>query len=239
MPVISTRLGAYPSVMDDVEGHVGPFQRGDAPHERVAADFLAAIVASSDDAIYSKDREALITSWNRSAERLYGYPPDEALGRPISILIPEDKRGEEFDILYRILKGEHVEHYETRRQRKDGRIVEVSISVSPVHDQNGEIIEAAVISRDITDRKQLERRIAALREAQSKSAEKQALELNDEVVQGLAAAKLALETAEYEKGIRVIGDTLARAQGIVSRLLEERQDGIEPGDLVREGAAEV
>lgn len=224
--------------MDDVEGRVARSGSGGEGIQRVAADFLAAIVASSDDAIYSKDREALVTSWNRAAERLYGYAADEVLGRPVSIIIPDEKRGEEFDILYKILAGEHVDHYETRRRRKDGEIVEVSISVSPVHDETGEIVEAAVIGRNISEQKRLERSIAALRAERAESSQKQALELNDEVVQGLASAKLALETGEHEKGVRALSDTLIRAQNLVTRLLEERKDSIEPGDLVRERAAE-
>jgi PAS domain S-box-containing protein len=147
---------------------------------QVAADFLAAIVASSEDAIYSKDREALITSWNRAAQRLYGYAADEVLGRPVSILIPEDKKGEEFDILHRILDGQRVEHYETRRQRKDGSIVEVSISVSPVHDVDGEIVEAAVIGRNITEQKRLERELRRLQEEQAHAAERQLLDQGGE-----------------------------------------------------------
>ena len=224
--------------MDDVDGHGAASSSGEGV-QRVAADFLAAIVASSQDAIYSKDREASITSWNRAAERLYGYAADEVLGRPITIIIPDDKRGEEFDILYKILAGEHVEHYETHRRRKDGSIVEVSISVSAVHDESGEIVEAAVISRNITEQKRLERSLAALRAERSQASQKQALELNDEVVQGLAAAKLALETGEHEKGVRALSDTLVRAQALVSRLLSERKDAVEPGDLIRDDPAAI
>src|SRR5688572_30813952 len=95
------------------------------PLPRDAADALAALVRSSDDAIYSKDRNAVLTSWNQSAERVYGYTAEEAIGRPISMLVPPDRSGEELDILERILKGERIQHYETERVRKDGRIVQV------------------------------------------------------------------------------------------------------------------
>lgn len=223
--------------MDDVEGHVAA--SGGEGFQRVAADFLAAIVASSDDAIYSKDREALVTSWNRAAERLYGYTAEEVLGRPVSIIIPPDKHGEEFDILNKILTGEHVDHYATHRRRKDGSIVEVSISVSPVHDETGEIVEAAVIGRNITEQRSAERRIKVLQEERATQSQRQALELNDEVIQGLAAAKLALETGEHEKGVRALTETLARAQALVSRLLNQKQESVEPGDLVRGDPADI
>src|SRR4051794_35760860 len=90
---------------------------------------LVAIVQSSEDAIYSKDRDARIRSWNPAAERLYGYAPDEVLGSPMEIIVPEKRKGEEIDILMKILAGERVEHFETERQRKDGVIIEVVISV--------------------------------------------------------------------------------------------------------------
>lgn len=114
---------------------------------------LAAIVDSSDDAIYSKDSDAVVTSWNRSAERLYGYTEAEAVGRDIAFLIPPDRRGEERVILGRILGGESIDHYETQRLTKDGAIVDVSLAISPVTDSEGEIVGASVIGRDIRDRK--------------------------------------------------------------------------------------
>lgn len=113
---------------------------------------LAAIIDSSDDAIYSKDSAARVTSWNRSAERLYGYTEAEAVGRDIAFLIPPDRRGEERVLLGRILRGESINHYETQRLAKDGSIVDVSLSVSPITDSTGEIVGASVIGRDIRDR---------------------------------------------------------------------------------------
>ena len=114
---------------------------------------LAAIIESSEDAIYSKDAHARITSWNRSAERLYGYSEQEAVGRDIAMIIPPNRRGEERAILARILEGERIEHFETQRLAKDGTLVDVSIAVSPVHDRLGDIIGASVVGRDIRDRK--------------------------------------------------------------------------------------
>jgi PAS domain S-box-containing protein len=115
-----------------------------------------AIVESSDDAIVAKDLNGVITNWNRGAYRLFGYTADEAIGKPIEMLIPLDRKAEEPDILKRIRRGERIEHYETIRRRKDGSLVEISLSVSPVKNREGRIIGAAKIARDITDRRQAE-----------------------------------------------------------------------------------
>jgi PAS domain S-box-containing protein len=111
---------------------------------------LAAIVESSDDAILTKDREGIITSWNPAAERMYGHSAEEAVGQPIAILIPRHRAGEELRILERVLAGEHVDHYESERVHRSGRLLRVSISVSPLVDESGEFIGASVIARDIT-----------------------------------------------------------------------------------------
>ena len=195
------------------------------------ANLLAAVVRSSNDAIYSKDARAQITSWNPAAEALYGYAASEVLGQPISILIPADRRGEEIDILNQILQGGRIEHYETMRVRKDGATVEVSVSVSPVHGTDGRVVEAAVIARDISERKRAEEEVA-------KAQRKQALDLNDAVVQGLASAKMALEIEDYERGLHSVAKAMASAQRIVTRLLHE-SGGLLPGDLVRSEPAVV
>jgi PAS domain S-box-containing protein len=117
-----------------------------------AALHLAAIVESSDDAILAKDIEGVITSWNRGAERLFGYTAEEAIGQPVTLLIPSDRQDEEPDILARIRRGERIEHYETIRQRKDGSQIAISLSVSPMKDARGRIIGASKIARDITER---------------------------------------------------------------------------------------
>ena len=111
---------------------------------------LAAIVESSDDAILTKDHEGIITSWNPAAERMYGYSAEEAIGQPISILIPKHRAGEERRILEQVLSGEHVDHYESERVHHSGRLLRVSISVSPLVDESGEFIGASVIARDVT-----------------------------------------------------------------------------------------
>ncbi|HKP93505.1 MAG TPA: PAS domain S-box protein [Chthoniobacterales bacterium] len=123
---------------------------------------LAAIIESSDDAIITKDLNGIITSWNASAERLFGYKPEEIIGKPILTLIPPDRQHEEPRILERIRRGERIDHYETVRQRKNGELFDISVTVSPLKTRDGRIIGASKIARDITDRVQGERR----REAQ-------------------------------------------------------------------------
>src|SRR5262245_4072189 len=107
--------------------------------------YLAAIVANSSDAILSKTLEGIITSWNTSAQRLFGYAAEEMVGQSILRLIPPERQGEEAVILKKLRAGERIEHYETVRQRKDGRLIEVSLTISPVKDSEGRIIGASKI----------------------------------------------------------------------------------------------
>lgn len=124
---------------------------------------LAAIVRSSDDAIISTNLDGVITSWSRGAERLYGYAADEAIGQPISIIIPEDRADEVGTILEKIRRGERVGHYETVRRTRDGRRVDISRTVSPIEDEEGRVVGASAVGRDITQRKQVERAAARAR----------------------------------------------------------------------------
>ena len=134
------------------------------------ARWLAAIVESSDDAIISKSLDGIITSWNKGAERIFGYLAEEVIGKPISILIPPDRHNEEPVILERLRRGERVEPYETVRRRKDGSAVDISLTVSPVKNIDGKIIGASKIARDITERKRNEAQIARLaREAEHRA----------------------------------------------------------------------
>jgi PAS domain S-box-containing protein len=146
---------------------------------------LAAIVQSSDDAILSVDLEGIIATWNRGAERLFGYTTEEVIGQPVEMLIPSNRRGEEPRILARVRNGEHVEHYETIRLGKDGRRIPVSLTVSPIVDAAGEVIGASKIARDITDRKRAE-------EALAKRAEEQAAlyEFTDRLLRASAAEEI-------------------------------------------------
>src|SRR5262249_25168631 len=125
-------------------------------------ELLAALVESSDDAIVSKTLDGRITAWNRGAEKLFGYSPSEALGESMGMLVPADRTGEEVEILARVARGESVEHFETVRTRKDGAIVEVSATISPIRDSTGVIVGASNITRDITQRKSDEREIRKL-----------------------------------------------------------------------------
>ncbi|MBW8726768.1 MAG: PAS domain S-box protein [Inquilinus limosus] len=130
-----------------------------------AAQQLAAIVESSEDAIVAKDLNGVITSWNRGAERLFGYTAEEVVGQPITIVIPVDRLDEEPQILARIRRGERVEHFETIRRRKDGSLVEISLMISPIRNRAGEIVGASKIARDITELKRArERQTLLLRE---------------------------------------------------------------------------
>ena len=114
---------------------------------------LAAIVESSDDAIVSKDLNGVIASWNHGAQRIFGYAAEEIIGRSVSVLIPAGRENEEPGILQRIRRGERIDHYETVRQRKDGSLVDISLTVSPVRNLAGEIIGASKVARDITERR--------------------------------------------------------------------------------------
>lgn len=132
--------------------------------------YLASIVESSDDAIISKNLDGVITSWNKGAERVFGYTAEEAIGQPITLLIPENRRNEEVDILSRIRRGERIDHFETVRQRKHGSFIDISLTVSPVKNAEGKIVGASKIARDITEQKRSQEQIAMLaREAEHRS----------------------------------------------------------------------
>ncbi len=125
---------------------------------------LAAIVESSDDAIISKSLDGIIQSWNKGAERMFGYTAVEVLGKPITLIIPPQRHSEEVDILARLRQGDRIEHYETIRVRKDGREVQISLTVSPIKDSAGRIIAVSKIVRDVTERKAVERSLREARE---------------------------------------------------------------------------
>jgi PAS domain S-box-containing protein len=156
----------YPTPLRDAEGRIvgGINMLLDITERKQAEETsarLAAIVESSEDAIISKDLDGVITSWNRGAERIFGYTASEVIGHPVTMLFPPNHHDEEPGILQRIRRGESVEHYETVRRRKDGKLLDISLSVSPVTNATGKVIGASKIARDITERKQTEKRIAA------------------------------------------------------------------------------
>ncbi|WP_292612528.1 PAS domain S-box protein [Nitrobacter sp. 62-13] len=129
----------------------------DRKRAELAIAHFAAIVESSDDAIISKDINGVITSWNTGAQRLFGYRADETIGNSITMLIPDDRKNEEPAILARLRRGDQVEHFETVRRRKDGGLIDLSLTISPIRDTHGKIVGASKIARDITDRKAHER----------------------------------------------------------------------------------
>jgi PAS domain S-box-containing protein len=132
--------------------------------------WLASIVQSSDDAIVSKNLDGIITSWNKGAERVFGYSAEEAIGQPITIVIPKDRLKEEGEILNRVKRGEHIDHFETIRRRKQGSLIVISMTVSPIKDSEGRIVGASKIARDITEQKRNQEQITTLaREAEHRS----------------------------------------------------------------------
>jgi PAS domain S-box-containing protein len=124
--------------------------------------WLSSIIESSDDAIVSKNLDGIIASWNKGAERVFGYTSAEAVGRPITIVIPEDRQNEEVEILSRLRRGERIDHFETIRRSKDGSLFPISLTVSPVKNAEGKTIGASKIARDITDQKRSQAQIATL-----------------------------------------------------------------------------
>ncbi len=147
----------YPTPIFDVSGElVGAvnmlIDTTDRKHAEAAKQRLAAIVQFSDDAIISKDLNGIIQTWNAGAERIFGYTADEAIGHSVEMLIPADRIDEEPQILRRIRRGERIDHYETVRRRKDGSLIDISLTVSPLMDADGRIIGASKIARDVTER---------------------------------------------------------------------------------------
>lgn len=165
----------YPTPIYDASGGlIGAVNLMDDLSERKRAEkamlHLAAIVESSDDAIVSKDLNGIITTWNKGAERLFGYLAEDVIGKSVKILIPQDRQSEEDTILDRIRRGQPIDHYETVRRRKQGELINVSLTVSPIRDSNGTIVGASKIARDITERKRNEAQIALLaREAEHRA----------------------------------------------------------------------
>src|SRR2546425_6575093 len=142
---------------------VNPPPPADAP-ALWSPEYLAAIVESSDDAIIGKTLDGTIISWNPGAERLYGYTPDEAIGQPISILVPPEHPDELLQILDRLRRGERIEHYRTTRVTKDGERITVSVTISPVCDASGTIIGASAIARDVGEHERAVEEALRLRE---------------------------------------------------------------------------
>jgi PAS domain S-box-containing protein len=189
---------------------------------------LAAIVDSSFDAIVSKDLNSIIQSWNPAAERLFGYTQAEAVGRSVTMLIPDDRRNEEDRIISRIRRGERVETFESLRRSKDGTLIPVSLTISPIKSGNGEIVGASKIARDISATKQNERRIRLLmREVNHRVKNQYAVILSiiDETSKRVADPKT------FSARIRERVIALARSHDL---LVASDWSGADMKDLVRE-----
>jgi PAS domain S-box-containing protein len=168
--LLTTHEALAACILSDPEAHSASLSSAsqllleELPGLRLKADkaigLLASIVDSSDDAIVSKNLDGIITSWNKSAERLFGYSPQEAIGRHISFIIPADRQDEEVMILERIRRSERIEHFDTVRVRKDGTLADISVAISPVKDAAGCVIGASKVARDITERRQVEQALA-------------------------------------------------------------------------------
>ena len=173
---------------------------------------LSAIVESSDDAIVSKDLNGIIKSWNKGAERLFGYTEAETIGKPITILFPDDRQNEEPGIIERIRKGERVDHYETVRVRKDGSQVCISLTVSPIKDSTGRVIGASKIARDISERKESQHRILMLmREVNHRVKNQYAVILS--MIR--ETSKRSRDSIEFEKQVRNRIMALARSHDLL------------------------
>jgi PAS domain S-box-containing protein len=163
--VLATHQALADCILNDPEaGGVGQRIIDELPLLRQRADragvLLASIVESSDDAIISKTLDGIITSWNQGAERLFGYSEDEALGQPITLIMPRDRLDEETRIIESLRRGERIEHFETIRRRKDGSLVAISLTVSPLRDSSGKVVGASKVARDIGGRLRTERALA-------------------------------------------------------------------------------
>jgi PAS domain S-box-containing protein len=167
--------------------------------ERKAAEkallHYAVLVESSEDAIIGKTLGGNISSWNQGAEHIFGYSREEVIGKPIAILIPADRQDEEPEILAKIKRGESVDHYETVRRRKDGRLIDISVTVSPIRDHRGQIIGASKVARDITERKRLETEII---EISNREQQRIGQDLHDGLCQELAGIELMCQVVEQK-----------------------------------------
>jgi PAS domain S-box-containing protein len=189
----------------------------------------ASIVEFSDDAIISKDLDGIITSWNKGAERIFGYTAEEVIGKAVIVLIPPDRRDEEPAILERIRRGERIEHYETVRQRKDGSLIDISLTISPVKNTEGKIIGASKIARNITEQKRNEAQIILLaREAEHRAKN----------VLATVLATVQLTQADTPDGVKDAIKGRIQALANVHRLfVESRWTGAELHSLVNEELA--
>jgi len=225
-----------------------------------AIGLLASIVDSSDDAIVSKTLEGVITSWNPGAERLFGYTAKEAIGQHISMIIPIDRRDEETNILARLSQGERIDHFETIRLRKDGKAIDISVTISPLKDAAGRVVGASKVGRDISERKQTEARIQELHEdlelrvsertAELEGKNRELLKQTD-VVRELSGRLLQIQDEERRRIARELHDSagqlLAAINMNISKVAREKEklstgagrSVEEAADLIQQALVEI
>jgi two-component system sensor histidine kinase VicK len=197
---------------------------GLTPDEKLA--LLAAIVESSEDAIVSKTLDGIITSWNSGAERMFGYTPAEIIGLPITILIPFDRLDEEPKIIEQLKKGERVDHFETRRRTKEGRLIDISLTISPVRDSDGNIIGASKIARDITHIKALERRkddfihMASHELKTPITSIKGYMQLASQIISGKEFEPLRQEFPHLDVSMKAVNKQVDKMISLISELLD-------------------
>jgi PAS domain S-box-containing protein len=185
---------------------------------------LAAIVDTSGDVIVSKTLDGIVTSWNAAAERLFGYASEEAIGRSIDLVIPPDRRDEEREILGRLRRGERIEHFETVRRRKDGRLIDVSLTISPVKDASGRIIGASKIARDVTERKREETERAEQAKRKDEFIAILAHELRNPLSPIRASARYLKLRGAADATLQRPVDVIERQVGQMSRLIDDLLD---------------
>ena len=231
----------YPTPLHDASGNVvGAVNMlvdlTERSHAEQVRQLLASIVESSDDAIVSKDLNGVIASWNPGAERLFGYTADEVVGKSVTSLFPPDLLHEERAILERIRRGEQIEHYETVRRRKDGSLVDVSLTVSPVRNAAGKVTGVSKIARDISARKKAEHeRLLALQDEERRRI---ANELHDSTVQHLVAIGLNLMRIRADAVGAETLNILDEIDGSLEEATKELRAFtylLHPPDLQREG----
>ena len=196
---------------------------------RNATQRIASIVETSDDAIISKDLNGVITSWNKGAERIFGYTAEEVIGKPVTILIPTTRHNEEPEILARIRSGDRIDHYETVRQRKDGSLVDISLTVSPMKNAEGIIVGASKIARDISERKRSDAQIAILaREAEHRAKN----------VLATVQATVYLSQADTPEGLKqAIAGRIQALADVHNLFVQSRWTGADLRNLVRQEIA--
>lgn len=192
---------------------------------RIAADrLLAAIVETSDDAIVSKSLDGIILSWNAAAERVFGYAAVEAIGRHISLIIPHERLGEEDAIMQRLRRGERIDHFETERLHREGRLVPVSLTISPIKDDEGRVTGASKIARDISERRRIEEAMKQADESKDRFLATLSHELRNPLAPIRAAAQLIHVKAVADPELRHSSAMIDRQLAHMVRLLEDLLD---------------